>query len=215
MTQPSLTLYHFPGACSRVTVCALEMAGLDYELKLINLSVGEQTGDAYGAISPLGKVPLMIVDGAPLAENAALLTLIDGLRPDAGVFPAARTPLDRAQAIGGLSFCGGTLHPQIRGLANPQRITTGDGEPVREKSRELVKKSFGYADRRLAERGWWLGERSIVDVYLDWAFDVARRAKIDTVDFPQLDALSTRLLELPGYARMVEVERESRTELGL
>ena len=212
---PVLTLYHFPGACSRVTVCALEMAQLDYELRLINLAKEEQTGEAYKAISPLGKVPLMLVDGMPLAENAALLTLIDALRPGKGVFPAGLEPLTRAEAIGGLSFCGGTLHPQIRGLANPQRITVGDGEPVRAKSRGLLAKSFGYADRRLAERGWWLGERSIVDVYLDWAFDVARRSGFDTSPFPQLDALPTRLIELPAYVRMTEIDAQSRTALGL
>ncbi|WP_293882113.1 glutathione S-transferase family protein [Sphingomonas sp.] len=213
--QPALTLYHFPGACSRVTVCALGMAGLDYELKLINLAKEEQTGEAYKAISPLGKVPLMLVDGVPLAENAALLTFIGALRPESGVFPGGHEPLARAEAIGGLSFCGGTLHPQIRGMANPQRVTVGDGEPVRAKSRGLLMKSFGYAESRLAERGWWLGERSIVDVYLDWAFDVARRSGFDTSPFPQLDALRTRLVELPAYVRMTEIDAQSRVTLGL
>ena len=75
-----------------------------------------------------------------------------------------------------MSFCGGTLHPIVRGLANPARLTTGDGDGVREQSRYLATKSFGYAERRLAERGWWLGTVSIVDVYLNWAF-VGRAAR--------------------------------------
>lgn len=212
---PVLTLYHFPGACSRVTVCALEMAQLDYELKLINLAKEEQTREAYKAISPLGKVPLMLVDGVPLAENAALLTFIDALCPDSGVFPGGHEPLARAEAIGGLSFCGGTLHPQIRGLANPQRVTVGDGEPVRARSRGLLMKSLGYAEQRLADRGWWLGKRSIIDVYIDWAFDVARRSGFETSPFPQLDALQTRLVELPAYVRMTEIDVQSRATLGL
>ena len=215
MTDPDLVLHHCPGACSRVTVCALEWAELPYRLQLVNLAKGEQTEGAYKAISALGKVPMMLVDGESMLENLALLTLIDALRPDAGLFPADRSPRMRAEGVGGLSFCAGTLHPIVRGIANPQRLTTGDGEPVREKSRELASKSFGYAERRLAERGWWLGEVSIVDVYLDWAFGVARNKGFDVSPFPLLDGLEKRLMAVPAYARMQDEERQSRTALGL
>ena len=216
MTDPVLKLFHFPGACSRVTVCALEMAGLDYTLELVDLANGGQMRPGYLAISPLGKVPAMTIDDEPLAENAALITFIAALRPDAGIFPADPSPRMRAEAAGGLSFCGGTLHPQIRGIANPQRITAGDGEPVRERSRELAAKSFGHAERRLAERGWWLGPVSIVDVYLDWAYSVARLAGFDTAPFPLLNGLEDRLTaELPAYARMQDEGRRSRAALGM
>lgn len=214
MTTPALTLYHFPGACSRVSVCALEMAELPYELKLVNVAAGEQMGADYRAVSALGKVPAMIVDGEPLLENAGIITLVDALRPDAGVFPRGG-PRMRAECVGGLSFCGGTLHPQVRGVVNPQRVTTGDGEPVRERSRELAAKSFAYAERRIAERGWWLGEFSIVDVYLDWAFGGVRRGDFEVGAYPELVQLEERLTEVPAYARMQEVERRSRAELGL
>ena len=215
MTTPDLTLFHFPGACSRVSVFALEMAALPYELKLVNIVTGEQSAPAYKSVSALGKVPALLVDGEPLLENAAILTLIHALRPAAGVFPADADARGRAEAVGGLSFCGGTLHPQVRGMVNPQRITAGDGEPVRERSRELAAKSFGYADRRLAQRGWWLGTVSAVDVYLDWAFGVARRGGIEVADYPELARLEERLASLPAYARMQEVERQSLADLGL
>ena len=213
MPDPALKLYHFPGACSRVTVCALEMAGLDYSLELVNLATGVQNEPAYQAISPLGKIPLMLVDGEPLAENSAIITLIAALRPDAGIFPADPSPRMKAEIAGGLSFCSGTLHPQIRGIANPSRLTTGDGEPVREKARALATKSFGYANARLGERGWWLGEFSIVDVYLDWAYYVARNAGFDTAPFPQLNALENRLGDFPAYQRMRDEEVRSKAEL--
>ena len=215
MTTPDLTLFHFPGACSRVSVCALAMAALPYELKLVNIAAGEQSSPAYQQVSALGKVPALLVDGEPLLENAAILTLVQALRPDAGLFPADPDPRGRAEAVGGLSFCGGTLHPQVRGMVNPQRMTTGDGEPVRAKSRELAAKSFGYAERRIAERGWWLGTLSIVDVYLDWAFGVARNGGFDVAAYPELRRLSDRLTDLPAYVHMQEVERQSRATLGL
>ena len=215
MAQPKLVLYHFPGACSQVAVCALEQAGLEYRLELVNLAAGDQSKPDYLAVNPLGKVPLLTIDGEPLSENAAILTYISALRPDAGLFPSGDDARMRAEAVGGISFCGGTLHPIVRGLANPQRLTTGEGAPVREKSTELANKSFKQAEQRLAERGWWLGECSIVDVYLNWAFGVARRAGFDTAPFPLLDGLAARLGERPTFARMREIDAQARGELGL
>lgn len=216
MADPDLVLYHFPGACSQVTVCALEMAGLAYRLELVNLPKGEQTTAEYLAVSPLGKVPTLLVNGEVMIENIALLSYIAGLRPDAGIFPPTPTPRTQAEALGGLSFCSGTLHPQIRGIANPQRITTGDGEPVRERSRCLAAKSFAYAQGRLTQRGgWWLGAPSIVDVYLNWAASVARNAGLDMSAYPAVNDLAERLAVLPGFVRMRQGEAASRAKLGL
>ena len=212
-TQPELTLYHFPNACSQVAVCALEAAGLEYGIELVDLAAGEQNGDAYKAINPLGKVPLLLIDGQPLTENVAILTYIAGLRPEAGLLPVSQNPLVHAQAISGMSFCAGTLHPIIRGMANPQRMTTGEGAPVREKSIELADKSYKQADQRLATNGWWLGEWSIIDVYLNWTLSVAVNAGYDVGKFPNLLALPEKLTAIPAFVRMQEVNAAGRAAL--
>ena len=215
MAQPNLALYHFPGACSQVTVCALEEAALEYRLELVNLSSGQQGSAGYLAVNPLGKVPCLVIDGVALSENTAILTYISLLRPEAGLFPASDDPRLRAEAVGGLSFCGATLHPAVRGILNPQRLTTGDGAPVREKSIQLAGKAFAEAEKRLIERDWWLGQWSIVDVYLNWAFGVARSGGFDTSPFPQLERLRTRLSERASFARMLERDAEARAALGM
>ena len=215
MTDPELVLYHFPGACSRVSVCALEWAELPYELRLVNAATGEQTQEAYKAVSAMGKIPVLLIDGEPMLENSAIITLVHALRPDAGVLPSDASPRLRAEGAGGMSFVSGTLHPIVRGLANPQRLTNGDGEGVRDKARELANTAFAYAEKRIAARGWWLGEVSIVDVYLDWAFNVARSKGFDVAPFPELDRLEQRLMALPAYARMQDEERRSLAALGL
>ena len=210
-----LLLYHFPGACSQVAVCALEMAGLPYRTELIDLAKGAQSGDDYLKVSPLGKVPILIVDGVPLAENSAILTFVAATAPTAGIFPADPTPFMAAEAVGGMSFCSGTLHPQVRGLANPARLSTGDAEGVRAQSRILLKKSFAYADARLATRGWWLGPVSIVDVYLNWAASVAGRNGYDLTPFPNVAGLPARLrATLPAFAAMEAEDTASRAALG-
>lgn len=199
-------------------MCALEEAGLRYDLKLINILAGEQLKDDYKAVSPLGKVPAAVIDGKPLTENSAILTFVARSAPESAVLPnVGLDPWVQAEAQSGLSFCGGTLHPQIRGLMAPQRLTTGDQfSPIREKSTQLAHQSFTFADRRIADRGWWIGSWSIVDVYLNWAFSAALRAGFDGASFPALLGLSQRLTaEKASFRRMMEIDARALVELGL
>ncbi len=142
--------------------------------------------------------------------------MIAATAPDAGIFPANPTPLMAAEAVGGVSFCSGTLHPQVRGLANPARLSTGDPDGVRAQSRILLKKSLAYADTRLGERGWWLGPVSIVDVYLNWATSVARRNGFDLAPYPHVDGLPAKLrAALPAFVAMEADDKAARATLGL
>lgn len=211
--QPELTLYHFPGACSQVAVCALEETGLKYRLELVNLPAGQQGSADYLAVNPYGKVPYLVIDGEGLAENAAILTYIAALRPAVELFPAQDDPRMRAEAVGGMSFCSGTLHPAVRGIVNPQRLTTGETDGVRAKATELLGKGFKQAEYRIASRGWWLGEWSIVDVYLHWAFATAANKGFDTAPFPELVRLTERLSERAAFRRMQEINAQNRAAL--
>lgn len=214
METPRLVLHHFPGACSQVCVFALEHAGLPYSLSLVDLTVSEQTTPAYVAVSPLGKVPTLVVDGTVVTENAAIQTYLAALRPQAGLFPADPSPLALARRQAGLSLCGAGLHPIVRGLANPGRITDGDPEPVRQRSVYLASKTFAHADAQLAAAGgWWLGSWSLVDVYLNWAVSVAASAGFDFAPFPSLLGLKSRLMALPAFVRMLEIDNQSRATL--
>lgn len=212
-----LTLYHCPRTCSQVTLCALEEAGLDYELKLINILAGEQHAPNFRAISPLGKVPAAVVDGQPVTENIAILTYIARSAPDAAILPGTGAdPLLQAQAQSGLAFCSGTLHPLLRGISAPQRLTAGDDlDGVRRRSAELLHTSLAYADDRLGQTGWWLGQWSIVDVYLNWALAVAQRNGFDATGYPTLLALPKRLSTRPSFCRMLEIDEDCFARLGI
>ncbi len=213
MSDPDLKLYHFPRACSRVSLCALEMAELPHSIELVNVLVRAQDDPAYQALSPFGKVPVMLVDGEPLLENSGIIALVAALRPEAGIFPAHPNARMTGDIMSGISFCIGHLHPLVRGLAHPERMTRGDGDPVREKSRELLTKSFDHAEGRLEQRAWWLGEASILDVYLDWIVLVALYGGFDMAPYPRLSGLAQALEILPGYRRMLDRDNRFWAEL--
>ncbi|WP_375404793.1 glutathione S-transferase family protein [uncultured Sphingomonas sp.] len=204
-----LVLHHFPNACSQTSLFALEEAGLEYELCLVDLATDEQSSPRYAAISPLGKVPALQIGATVLAENAAILTYIAAAKPEAGLFPAPTTPFALAERQAGLSFCGGTVHPIVRGIAAPYRLTDGEPGPVRSRAVALAEKNFTFADRRLAERGWWLGEWSVIDVYLNWAMQTAVRGGFDLTPYPELARLPERLTQRPAFKRTMRIEEES------
>ncbi len=215
MSDPDIILYHCPAACSQVTVCALEMTGLKYKLELVNLYAGEHKTGAYEAVNRMAKVPYMLIDGVGLGENMGILTYLAALRPDCGIFPAIVSPRDRAEVISGLSFCSSTLHPIVRGMINPARLTAGETEGVREMAMSLGTKTFSVAEERLQRQDWWLGEPCIIDVYLNWAWSVALKGGFDCTPFPRLTELPQRLQQLPAFVAMLKEEEESSEKLGL
>ena len=87
--MPDVELYWGPGSCARVPFIALEEAGADFTLHVINRFAGEAKTPEYLAVNPKGKVPTLVVDGSILTENPAIQTYIAGAYPD-GRAPAHR-----------------------------------------------------------------------------------------------------------------------------
>lgn len=52
---------------------ALEELGLPYDLRAVNIRAGEQKSDAYVALNPNAKVPLLVDGDVVLAESGAIL----------------------------------------------------------------------------------------------------------------------------------------------
>ena len=91
-------------------------------------------------------MPVLLVDGRPLTEVAAILFYLAKRFPDAELLP--RDDLEaEAQALSWMSFIASTLHP------------------ARQRGLDYAKQVYGIADRRLGD-GWALGRYSIADIHL-------------------------------------------------
>jgi glutathione S-transferase len=175
-----LRLYHFPGACSRVTMTALEATGCDYEDVMVNLMAGDHLKPDYRTANPRGKVPALLIDGQLLTENAAILSWIDMTWPDAGLLPKADDAFGKAKYLSDLFWLSSVWHPSVRAMKMPVRWTVGEVEPVRERGRDLLNPLVDALDTRLAHGPWYYGERwSIVDVYFYWAYTTAEEGGYD------------------------------------
>lgn len=207
-------LYHLPGACSRVTMTALEQCGVDYDEHPVNLAKGEQNSPEYRAVNPRGKIPALVVDGKLIAENAAILWWLGKTFPEAGLFPQADSEWDQAQVLSDLFWISSGWHPSVRANMMPIRWTTGDPAPVRERGKQLVQPLFEQFDARMAGCQWWYGDTwSIIDVYFYWNYTTAEAGEYDLGGLDNLAAHRARVEAWPAFQQALARENAARERI--
>lgn len=205
-----IVLYQFPGACSRVTLNALEEIGCRYRLETVNIRTGAQLSPDYLALNPKGKVPAMAFDGRVLTENAAILCALHQVHPAAGLLPVADRLPESFQGLSDLNWCSSTLHPIVRQVRMPAKWTIGEPEGVAADGRNKMGKECARLNERLADARWWYGDRwSIVDVYVYWAYSTAAKGGFPLESYPELLAHARRVRERPSFQRALNAETES------
>lgn len=88
-----VVFYTNPMSRGRIVRWMLEEVGRPYETKLLNWETGETKGPAFRAINPMGKVPAIVHDGVVVTECAAICAYLADAFPEAGLAPAASSPL--------------------------------------------------------------------------------------------------------------------------
>lgn len=209
-------LFAYPGACSRVTMSALEESGVDYDLRWIDIASNGQYSAEYLATNRKSKVPALVVDGQTLTENAAILLYLHRQNPSAGLLPQLDGVFGEARGFSDLVWCGSMLHPMVRQIRAPQRWTQDSQETdgIRADGLKKLAKECDHIDAQLAKAEWWYGERwSIVDVYLYWVYSTAAKASFPVQDYPAINAHAERVRARRSFQRALE--REVAAGLGI
>src|SRR3954471_10650341 len=93
MSRPILYDYQRSSAAYRVRI-ALNLKGVDYESRPVNLLESEQRGDDYRELNPQGLVPMLEIDGRRLTQSLSIIVYLDQCFPDPPLVP--RDPADGA-----------------------------------------------------------------------------------------------------------------------
>jgi maleylacetoacetate isomerase len=108
MARPVFYDYWRSSACYRVRI-ALNLKGVDYETRQIDLREDEQKSDDYRALNPQGLVPMLEIDGQRLTQSLAIINYLDMRYPNVPLIPAMAA--ERAHVVAMAMTVACDIHP--------------------------------------------------------------------------------------------------------
>ena len=189
-----MRLYYARNTISIAVAIALEEAGLVHDLTEIRFEEAEQTGEAYHAVNPKGRVPALEIGGSVITETGAILEHIAATSPEAGLVPSDPRRAARMREV--MYFLASTMHVnhahKMRGARWADRPESW--ADMRAKVPETMRSSARYIEESCLRGPFVLGDTfSLADPYL---FVVARWLPGDTVplhEFPGIEAFVTAM----------------------
>jgi len=209
-----LDLYYWTTPNGHKVTIFLEEAGLEYTLRPINISKGEQFAADFLAIAPNNRIPAIVdhdpADGGaplPMFESGAILYY---LAEKIGRFipQQERTRWDCLQwlfwQMAGLGPMAGQNHHFA--LYAPEKLPYAIERYVKETGR-----LYGVLNKRLADREFIAGEYSIADM-ASYPWVLPDRQTQDMADFPHLqrwkETIAVRPAVQRAYALAEKVNRQ-------
>jgi len=108
MPKPVLYDYFRSSAAYRVRI-ALNLKGVDYDQRQVDLRAGDQRSDDYLALNPQGLVPMLEIDGHRLTQSLAIINYLDVRYPNQPLIPASAA--ERAHVVAMAMTIACDIHP--------------------------------------------------------------------------------------------------------
>lgn len=189
-------LYHREHAGRPLRVAwTLEEIGAPYEITVIDREHGRLP--EHLARHPLGRVPVLEIDGRFLFESAAICLHLCDLHADAGLVPPPGT-WERALSYQWLSFVPAELEPPLIETA-----LHAESDPERSAlARKRLDAALAAVERALGEREHIVGESfGVADVLVGTALAFTSRVGLFERLSPNLQEYVARLAARPARRR--------------
>lgn len=205
-----MKLYYMKGACSLAPHIVLEELGLAYEI--VQVRPDKAPDPAFLEANPMGAVPVLILDnGQPLTEVAAIVQYLADLKPELKLAPAPGT-FERVRLYEWLNFISTEIHkgfgPLFTVAFTPAEAASQaflDG--LSKMSRDDLASKFDVLTKKLGSREWALPTGySIADAYLFTILSWSRFLKVDLSKWPALTQYIDRVAIRPAVVRAMKAE---------
>jgi len=199
-----LTLHGYwrSGAAYRTRI-ALNLKGLAYEQRGIDLRTGAQRSDDFLRLNPQGMVPALEADGVVLTQSPAILEWLEETHPEPPLLPSGAN--DRAQVRAMAALIGCDIHP-LNNLRVGKALREGfgaDQAAVDAWAARWITSGFMALEALVTRHGagWSFGDRpTLADCYLVPQLYSARRFNVPLEAFPRLLAVEATANAHPAVA---------------
>ena len=202
MTRPILHDYWRSSAAYRVRI-ALNLKGVDYERRTVDLAADEQKSDAYRALNPQGFVPMLEIDGLRLTQSLAILVYLDQTMAEPPLMP--RDPADGAHVRAMAMIIACDIHP-----LNNLRVLRYLGDPLGVRKPEVdawygewITQGFAALEAQARDRAgdFLFGDRpTVADICLIPQMYNARRFNVPLEAYPALVRADAAAAALEPFA---------------
>jgi glutathione S-transferase len=162
------TLFYFPGNASLMPHMLLREIGAPFELSLVDRANSAQKSDAYLKLNPTGTIPVLVHDGVPVYETAAISLYLADRHPEKALAPSVMAP-ERGTYLKWMVLTSNALQTQFRAwfyahefVADPAAV-----DSVKRATATRIAKTFAIYGAHLDTNTWLLGDQfSAADLYL-------------------------------------------------
>jgi glutathione S-transferase len=199
-----LTLHYAPGTIAAAVAIALNEAGADYTGVRVDFDRAGQRGDAFRALNPKGRVPVLVTDRGVLTETPAILDYVAAVHPHAGLVPD--DPFDAARMRAVMSYLASTVHVNH---AHGSRGARWADDPsswadMKGKVGANVAENVDWLEKNAMDAPFVLGPRiSLADPYLFVVCTWLAGDGVNIEHFPKLAAFQDAMRSRPSVRRAV------------
>lgn len=198
-----MKLYYSPGACSLSPHIVAKEAGINVELKKVDLKTKTLAeGGSYTAVNAKGYVPALgLDDGSLLTEGPVIVQYMADQKPDSGLAPKTGT-VERMRLQEWLNFISTELHKAMGTFFNPKAP-----EDWKAAVTERLGVRLDYVAKELAGKQYLMGDKfSVADAYLFTILNWAPMVKFDLSRWPTITDYHKRVGQRPKVQEALKAE---------
>ena len=186
------------------TRIALNLKGLDYEIRPVDLRGGEQRQRPYLALDPQGLVPTLETPDGVLIQSPAILEWLEETHPARPLLP--RDPLGRAEVRAMAAVIGCDIHPlnNLRVLRALKHDLGASDEQLAAWEARWIGDGLAALEQLIRRHGQdfaWGHAPTLADCYLAPQVYSAERFGVDLEPYPLVRAVAQRCAALDAFAR--------------
>ncbi|MEY4953520.1 MAG: maleylacetoacetate isomerase [Pseudomonadota bacterium] len=200
MAEIVLHDYWRSSAAYRVRI-ALNLKGVAYRRVVVDLAAGDQRGDDYRALNPLGLIPLLEIDGERISQSLAIIDYLDTRFPEPQLLSA--DPIARAKTLAQALTIASEIHPlQNLRVQNYLRDEMGqDASAISGWLHRWLGDGLAALEAAAPEQELFGGQMpNLADICLVPQMYSARRFELPLDGLPRLVRIDAALRELPAFA---------------